>query len=340
MSQDKLKVRVVINQGEAEVAASPELKESPELKNTSRSTPGVEQSDVMMALKSGKMNETSDSYDIEELYAYNYRRIFWAIFLLVAFFIAVTSFFVQKINSSREGSEQSVTAVNDLQAENNQKTTRAEQKIQTVSVTDEPEIKSEIPAGSALINSSVAPIEASQKTPVKQAEMLQSPLAANPESLDVPALQSIQSAAITNQPVLSQNGQVGKASNVGVRILESRNVSNPLFLSSMIKKEPAEALRDQLIFDENSLIRVFFYAEVKGLKGKWLKQNWYREGKKVATVTSFVNSPVFKTHSSKFIRSSWAGVWEVDISVVDEQNTLPEKEKKLVEGRFDLVVGP
>ena len=93
MNQDKLKVRVVINQGGENQS---------DLEAPLKPVSGVEQAQVIRVLQSGKMNETSDAYAVDEKYTYNYRRIFSALFLMVAFFVAATSYFVGRTQPQRQ----------------------------------------------------------------------------------------------------------------------------------------------------------------------------------------------------------------------------------------------
>jgi Protein of unknown function (DUF2914) len=360
MSQDTLKVRVVINQGGENQS---------DLEAPLKPVSGVEQAQVIRTLQSGKMNETSDSYAVEEKYTYNYSRIFGTFFLMVAFFVAATSYFVGRTQppESTGGSQAPTESLLPSKNPSGAKSPIVTQSTDTVATTPANENvnqaatpvsslqliesltnvgRSEAPAGSPEVKSTekteltgTVPSEKLSVTSVVTPAVIPS---VNPsQEVTATSIANVSASSATIPPsdiVAPTPTTLANIGNLQTRILEPALVMNPAFLGSMIKKEPGIPLASQIPFDENHLIRVFFYVETKNLKGKWLRQHWYYQDKKMATVTSFVNANAFKTHSSKFIRHNWAGKWQVVVSVVDQPNQAETKEKKLVEGQFDIGV--
>lgn len=86
------------------------------------------------------------------------------------------------------------------------------------------------------------------------------------------------------------------------------------------RREPGEALPEQLTLEESGLSKVYFYTEVIGQAGKTHYHHWYHDGKLKAKVPITIGSNRWRCYSSKYLNHQQTGKWTV--KVIDAKNRL------------------
>lgn len=145
------------------------------------------------------------------------------------------------------------------------------------------------------------------------------------------------------QPVMADLGANAQIENVVKKASETRaskvrsaqikiqnNALTRAVLTLKIKdKEPRGSIPYELALPEEGIVKVILFTEMKGLRGKKLYHEWYRNGVRQARVRIPVNVDKQSSYSSKYINVQMLGDWQV--KVVDEkQNAYALAEFKVV----------
>jgi hypothetical protein len=96
------------------------------------------------------------------------------------------------------------------------------------------------------------------------------------------------------------------------------SVTRTAFTSQIVDREPV----DDLSQVPNSMQRVYFFSELRGLEGQIVTHRWEYNGKVMAEVKFKVGGPRWRVYSSKNLLPEWLGKWTV---VVTDQNDWPLK---------------
>lgn len=135
------------------------------------------------------------------------------------------------------------------------------------------------------------------------------------------------------QPVMADLGANAQIENVVKKASETRaskvrsaqikiqnNALTRAVLTLKIKdKEPRGSIPYELALPEEGIVKVILFTEMKGLRGKKLYHEWYRNGVRQARVRIPVNVENQQSHSSKYINAQMLGDWQV--KVVDEKQS-------------------
>lgn len=100
------------------------------------------------------------------------------------------------------------------------------------------------------------------------------------------------------------------------------------FAAAIRNKEP-EGDPASIKANDQGLVRVYFFTEVKNRKGSRLAYRWLHNGKRVATVNAGAWNNAWRSYSSKFVTPAQQGKWRVELVDVDG--------KVLAVGSFDYL---
>ncbi|NOX76735.1 MAG: DUF2914 domain-containing protein [Gammaproteobacteria bacterium] len=96
-------------------------------------------------------------------------------------------------------------------------------------------------------------------------------------------------------------------------------VARAVFTSKIVDREPVDSL-SQI---PNSLNRIYFFTDLRGLEGQIVTHRWEYQGEVMAEVKFKVGAgPRWRVYSSKNLLPEWLGKWTV---VVTDQNNWPVK---------------
>jgi hypothetical protein len=91
----------------------------------------------------------------------------------------------------------------------------------------------------------------------------------------------------------------------------SRHVARAQFTNGIRKLEPTDHLEPVIAANKEGLKRLYFFTELRGLKGQSVTHRWVHEGKTVASVRIDVGSNRWRAYSSKFLEPDKTGQWKV-----------------------------
>ena len=98
------------------------------------------------------------------------------------------------------------------------------------------------------------------------------------------------------------------------------SAARALFAQSIVDREPV----GEVVEMANDTSKIYFYTELRGLKGQSITHRWEYGGEPHAAVSFNIGSNRWRTWSSKNLQPNWTGLWKV--SVVDEGgNVLAEE---------------
>jgi len=110
--------------------------------------------------------------------------------------------------------------------------------------------------------------------------------------------------AVTNI-VATQNDPVATE-----KIKTNNNIRRAQFTSGIIKREPIDNV-DQLRASEKELKKLYYFTELRGLKGQTITHQWQHENNVVAEVEFKVRGNRWRVYSSKYLQSHKKGSWQV-----------------------------
>jgi len=91
------------------------------------------------------------------------------------------------------------------------------------------------------------------------------------------------------------------------------SVARSAFTSAIVDREPV----DNLVRVPNSVNRIYFFSDLRGLQGEIVTHRWEYNGQVMAEVKFRVgNGPRWRVYSSKNLLPEWTGKWTV--VVLDE----------------------
>ena len=90
------------------------------------------------------------------------------------------------------------------------------------------------------------------------------------------------------------------------------SVARTAFTTAIVDREPV----DNLVRVPNSVDRIYFFSDLRGLEGEIVTHRWEYNGKVMAEVKFRVGGPRWRVYSSKNLLPEWTGKWTV--VVLDE----------------------
>ncbi len=100
------------------------------------------------------------------------------------------------------------------------------------------------------------------------------------------------------------------AQNESARPVDKGFVARAQFTTAMVEREPS----DNVVVLSNQYTQVFFFTELRNLKGKTVKHRWEYNGKIMAEVSFNISSNRWRTYSSKNLDPNWLGTWTVVVT--------------------------
>jgi hypothetical protein len=95
----------------------------------------------------------------------------------------------------------------------------------------------------------------------------------------------------------------------GSALADDHGVARAQFTTAISDREPTDAVTE-LSTDRD---RVIFFTEYRDMEGSTLTHRWMHDGEEMATVSSDIGGPRWRTWSSKRLMDSWTGTWTVEI---------------------------
>ncbi|MBK8972632.1 MAG: DUF2914 domain-containing protein [Hahellaceae bacterium] len=90
-----------------------------------------------------------------------------------------------------------------------------------------------------------------------------------------------------------------------------KRITRAQFATGVVDYEPVDRISPNMMLHESGIMRVFFFTELKHLKGATVVHEWQRNGKKVATIRIKPYLATMRASSSKFIDRRMTGDWKV-----------------------------
>lgn len=95
----------------------------------------------------------------------------------------------------------------------------------------------------------------------------------------------------------------------GTVVADDHGVDRAQFTTAIEDREPKDAVTE-LSTDRD---RVIFFTEYRDMEGSTLTHRWLHDGEEMASVSSDVGGPRWRTWSSKRLMADWTGSWTVEI---------------------------
>lgn len=95
----------------------------------------------------------------------------------------------------------------------------------------------------------------------------------------------------------------------GSALADNHGVARAQFTTAISDREPTDAVTE-LSTDRD---RVIFFTEYRDMEGSTLTHRWMHDGEEMATVSSDIGGPRWRTWSSKRLMADWTGTWTVEI---------------------------
>lgn len=103
--------------------------------------------------------------------------------------------------------------------------------------------------------------------------------------------------------------------------ISSKNIVRTQLATRREGLEPANSVDNKVQARDRGAVRVYYFNELHGLKGRTVTHQWIHNGKVYANVEAEVKGNAWRMYSSKALNSTMTGEWK--INVTDEQgNTL------------------
>lgn len=119
--------------------------------------------------------------------------------------------------------------------------------------------------------------------------------------------------ALLSTPVLAETQAVDAAAPADQGEVKRGSVARTAFTTEIVDREPV----DNLTSVPNSVNRIFFFSDLRGLQGQIVTHRWEYNGKVMAEIKFKVGGgPRWRVYSSKNLVPDWTGQWTV--VVLDE----------------------
>ena len=181
------------------------------------------------------------------------------------------------------------------------------------------------PPSPALVASPPQPVESAPPTMANNAERDQAASAAVVEQNSKPMESGIQNSATSR--LANQASAPGGTSTVTPTVAEtiaetitSNNIVRAQLATKLNGLEPANSVANQIKAKARGTVRVYYFNELHGLKGKTVTHQWTHDGKIYANVSAEIKSNTWRMYSSKALNSTMLGDWK--IQVTDEKGNV------------------
>ena len=93
----------------------------------------------------------------------------------------------------------------------------------------------------------------------------------------------------------------------------SRHIARAVLTSAVRNLQPVDELGQIISSNNQSIIRVYYFTDFRGLKGKTVEHRWKYRDKVVARVPFHITSNRWRAYSSKYLQAKMKGRWEVEV---------------------------
>lgn len=177
------------------------------------------------------------------------------------------------------------------------------------------------PSSPALIASPPQSVELSPPTIANNAHRDQAASAAAVEQNSKPIESGIQnhetSSGLANQTPAPGGGTSTATPTVAETVAEtitSNNIVRAQLATKLNGLEPANSVANQIKAKARGTVRVYYFNELHGLKGRTVTHQWTHDGKIYANVSAEIKSNTWLMYSSKALNSSMLGEWKIQVS--------------------------
>lgn len=92
----------------------------------------------------------------------------------------------------------------------------------------------------------------------------------------------------------------------------SDNVARAIFAPAIARLEPTESLNG-VLSPERGLSRLYFFTELRGLRGQRIRHRWLINGQRIADIPINVGSDRYRASSNMRLTPNRRGTWEVQV---------------------------
>lgn len=96
--------------------------------------------------------------------------------------------------------------------------------------------------------------------------------------------------------------------------ISSTNIVRAQLATKLQGLEPANSVGNQVKAKTRGTVRVYYFNEVHGLKGKTVSHQWTHDGKIYANVSAEIKSNTWRMYSSKALNSTMLGEWKIQVT--------------------------
>lgn len=141
----------------------------------------------------------------------------------------------------------------------------------------------------------------------------EAPVAAQAEIQQPSESTSVESTVSINKQAFKPVAETAEKTVLAeVKVLNPA-ITQAILTDELANDEPGSALSDTLILPASGITKVMLFTDMKGLRGKTLYHDWYRNGERQARVKIPVSLKSQRSFSSKFINLQMTGDWQVKV---------------------------
>lgn len=96
--------------------------------------------------------------------------------------------------------------------------------------------------------------------------------------------------------------------------ISSTNIVRAQLATKLQGLEPANSVGNQIKAKARGTVRVYYFNELHGLKGKTVSHQWTHDGKIYANVSAEIKSNTWRMYSSKALNSTMLGEWKIQVT--------------------------
>ncbi len=92
---------------------------------------------------------------------------------------------------------------------------------------------------------------------------------------------------------------------------DKNNIARALFTNGISKREPIDNITGQLTAAPKELKKLYYFTELRGLKGQTITHQWQYDNKVVAKIKFKIRGNRWRVYSSKYLQPHKKGDWQV-----------------------------
>ncbi|NOY73670.1 MAG: DUF2914 domain-containing protein [Gammaproteobacteria bacterium] len=115
----------------------------------------------------------------------------------------------------------------------------------------------------------------------------------------------------TPQVKIATHSPVKTAMTSNTLANNENNIARALFTNGISKREPIDKITGQLTAAPQELKKLYYFTELRGLKGQTITHQWQYDNKVVAEIEFKVRGNRWRVYSSKYLQPHKKGDWQV-----------------------------